>query len=102
MDVRDVRRNDRRRFRAPRPGDEVDLWLRAELVGELAPLTAAARVRELRSRGVDRLRVRVVKVPAGDVLAAGDAVKVEAPELMGHTADPGVYVRLEDLDLPTC
>jgi hypothetical protein len=37
----------------------------------------------------------------GDVLAAEDAVKVEAPELMGDTAYPGVYVRLEFLDLAT-
>jgi hypothetical protein len=101
MDVHDVRPNGHRRFRAPRRGDEVDLWLRGELVGELAPPTAADRVRELRGRGVDRLRVRVVKVPWGDVLAAEDAVKVEAPELMGDTAYPGVYVRLEFLDLPT-
>lgn len=101
MDVHDVRPNGRRRFRSPQRGDEVDLWLRAELVGELAPPPAAARVRELRARGIERLRVRVVKVPWGEVLTAEDAVKVEAPELMGETGDPAVYVRLEFLDLPT-
>ncbi len=89
------------RFRRPHPGDEVDLWLRSELSRELAPPTAATRVRELRASGVDRLRVRVVKVPLADVLAAEDAVKVQAPELMADTGDPTVYVRLEFLDLPT-
>ena len=101
MDVHDVRPNGRRRVRSPQRGDEVDLWLRAELVGELAPPTAAARVRELRARGIERLRVRVVKVPWGEVLTAEDAVKIEAPELMGETGDIAVYVRLEFLDLPT-
>ena len=90
-----------RRFRRPRPGDEVDLWLRSELPGELALPTAAARVHELRASGVDRIRVRVVKAPRADVLAAEDAVKVEAPELSGDTADPTFYVRLEFLDVPT-
>jgi type IV pilus biogenesis protein CpaD/CtpE len=82
----------------PRPGDEVDLCLRSGLLRELAP-AAAAQVRELRASGVDRLRVRVVKVPSGDVLAAEDAVKVEAPELLGKTGDAGLYVRLDFLDL---
>ena len=88
------------RFRRPAPGAEVDLWLRSELPGELTPATAA-RVQDLRASGVDRLRVRVVKVPRADVLAAEDAVKVEAPELVGDSGDSGVYVRLEFLDLPT-
>jgi hypothetical protein len=42
-----------------------------------------------------------VRVPWGDMVAAEDAVEVEGPELMGDTAYPGVYVRLEFLDLPT-
>ena len=42
-----------------------------------------------------------MKVPLADVLAAEDAVKVQAPELMADTGDPTVYVRLEFLDLPT-
>ena len=90
-----------RRFRRPQPGDDVDLWLRSELAGELALPTAAARVHELRARGVDRLRVRVVKAPRAEVLAAQDAVKVEAPELNRDAADPTLYVRLEFLDVPT-
>jgi hypothetical protein len=90
-----------RRFRRPHPGDQVDLWLRAELPRELALPAAAARVRELRASGVDRLRVRVVKAPRAEVLAAEDAVKVEAPELNRDTADPTLYVRLEFLDVPT-
>jgi hypothetical protein len=90
-----------RRFRRPHPGDEVDLCLRAELAGELALPTAAARVRELRASGVDRLRVRVVKAPRAEVLAAEDAVKVEAPELNRDAADATFYVRLKFLDVPT-
>jgi hypothetical protein len=98
--VYDLRRTGRL-FRSPRPGDEVDLSLRLELLSELTPPTAAARVSELRASGVERLRVRVVKVPWGDVLSAEDAVKVEATELIGDTGDPTVYVRLEFLDLPS-
>lgn len=75
--------------------------MRSELVRELAPASAAARVRELRASGVDRVRVRVVKAPRGEVLAAKAAVKVEAPELNGGTGDPALYVRLEFLNLPT-
>ena len=69
-------------------------------MSELAP-TAAARVRELRASGPDRLRVRVVKVPWAHVLAAEDAVKVEVPELIGDTGDATMYVSLRFLDLPT-
>jgi hypothetical protein len=100
MGVQDLRRTGRR-FRAPHPGDEVDLWLCLGLLSELASPTAVARVRELRASGVDRLRVRVVKVPWGDVLAAEDAVKVEAPEFVEDTGDPTLYVSLKFLDLPT-
>ena len=89
-----------RRFRKPQPGDEVSLWLRDELSRELAPRTAAARVDELRASGVERLSVRVAKVPRGYLLGAQDAVKVEAPQLTGDAADAGVYVRIEFLDLP--
>jgi len=96
----DAPRRTRRCFRKPRLGDEVDLWLRSELSRDLALPTAAARVDVLRANGVDRLRVRVVKVPVGDVLDARDAVKVEAPELVGDTGDPTIYVSLEFLDLP--
>jgi hypothetical protein len=99
MDGHDSRQTGRR-FATPHPGDEVDLWLDAELACELAPATAAARLHELRASGVDRVRVRVVRVPQSDVLGAEDAVKVEAPELIGGTGDPTVYVRLEFLDLP--
>jgi hypothetical protein len=42
----------------------------------------------------------VVKAPRVGTLGADDAVKVQAPELAGDTGDPGVYVRLEFLDLP--
>jgi hypothetical protein len=35
------------------------------------------------------------------VLAAEDAVKVEAPELNRDAADATLYVRLEFLDVPT-
>lgn len=100
MDVQDLRRTDRR-FRVPRPGDEVDLWLCLGLLSELASPTAAARVQELRASGVDRLQVRVVKVPWAHVLTAEDAVKVEVPELIGDTGDATVYVSLKFLDLPT-
>jgi hypothetical protein len=100
MDGHDARRTGRR-FATPHPGDEVDLWLRPELSSELPLPTAAARLNELRASGVDRLRVRVARVPHGDVLSAEDAVKVEAPELIGDPGDSGVYVRLEFLDLPT-
>jgi DNA-binding NarL/FixJ family response regulator len=89
-----------RRFRTPHPGDEVDLRLCPELSRELSQAGAAARVRELRASGVDRLRVRVVKAPIGQVLAPEDAVKVAAPELLRDPAEPTVYVRLEFLDLP--
>jgi hypothetical protein len=87
------------RFRRPNPGDEIDLRLRAGLERELEP-SATARIRELRRRGIDRLRIRVVKAPRLAVLSAQDAVKVEAPELAGATGDPTAYVRLEFLDLP--
>ena len=90
-----------RRLRRPHPGDEVDLWLCLGLVRELPSPTAVARVNELRASGVDRVGVRVVKVPWGDVLAGEDAVKVEAPELIADTRDPTVYVSLKYLDLPT-
>jgi hypothetical protein len=99
VDEDDPRRTSRR-FRTPQPGDEVDLRLSSELERELVPATTAARVQELRRGGIDRLRVRVVKAPRIDVLAARDAVKVEAPELAGDTGYPTVYVRLESLDLP--
>jgi hypothetical protein len=78
----------------------VDLWLHSGLPGELRSARAAARVRELRARGVNRLRVRVVKAPRLDPLSADDAVKIEAPDLIQDTSDPTVYVRLEFLDLP--
>jgi hypothetical protein len=97
---RDDPRWSSRRFRTPQPGDEVDLWLSSELERELAQPTTAARVHELRQSGIDRLRVRVVKVPRMRVLGAQDAVKVEAPELSGDTGDPALYVRLDLLDLP--
>lgn len=100
MEIDDPRRT-RRCFRKPYPGEKVDLWLRSELSRELVSTTAAARVDELRASGANRLQVRVVKVPIGDMLGARDAVKVEAPELTGDTGDPTVYVRLEFLDLPT-
>ena len=100
MHVRELRPTGRRLCR-PHPGDDVDLWLCLGLVRELASPTAVARVQELRASGIDRLRVRVVKVPWGDVLAGEDAVKVEAPELSADTADPTVYVSLKFLDLPT-
>jgi hypothetical protein len=93
-------RHGGRRFRKPQPGDEVQLHLRDDLSHELAPVGAGARVRDLRAHGVEQLRVRVLKVPRGSVLAAEDAVKVEAPELTGDRHDPGVYVRIEFLDLP--
>lgn len=91
----------RRCLRTPRPGDEVDLRLRFDLPGELGRDPAAARVSELRARGVHRLRVRVVKAPQLDVLSADDAVKISAPELLPGTSDPTLYVRLEFLDVPT-
>ncbi len=100
MGLDDPRRT-RRAFRKPHPGDELDLWLRSDLSRELAPPSAAAGFEELRASGADRLRVRVVKVPVGEVLGAGDAVKVEAPEFVGDTGDPTVYVSLEFLDLPS-
>ncbi len=43
----------------------------------------------------------MVKVPFGQVLAAEDAIKVAAPELIEDTHDPTVYVRREFLNLPT-
>jgi hypothetical protein len=89
-----------RRFRRPRPGEEVDLWLRSELADELAPPEAAACVDKLRADGVDRLRVTVVKSPGAELLGAEDAVKVQAPELAADPRDPAVYVRLAFLDLP--
>ena len=89
------------RFQTPHPGDEVVLWLRSELFDELRPQGAAERVRELLAKGVDRLRVRVVKVPWGDVLGADDAVKVEAPELACGPSETAIYVRLAYLELPT-
>lgn len=100
MDRDDPRRN-KRRFRTPHPGDQVDLWLSSELERELTPSTTAARVHELRQRGIDRLRVRVLKAPRIDVLGEQDAIKVEAPELAGDAGDPTAYVRLKLLDLPT-
>jgi len=96
MDIEDPRRNTRR-FRRFRPGDEVNLCLCSDLSRELGP-AAAARMRELRADGVDRLPVQVVKAPRA-VLGAQDAVKVDAPDLVG-TTDPTVYVRVEFLELP--
>ena len=96
MDIEDPRRNTRR-FRRFRPGDEVNLCLRSDLSRELEP-AAAARMQELRADGVDLLPVQVVKAPRAE-LGAEDAVKVEAPDLVG-TADPTVYVRVEFLELP--
>ena len=58
-------------------------------------------MRELRARGIDRVRVRVVKVPQAGMLGAEDAVKVEAPELTGDGDDSGLYVSLAFLDMPT-
>ena len=43
----------------------------------------------------------MVKVPFGQVLAAEDAIKVAAPELIEDTHDPTVNVRREFLNLPT-
>ena len=57
-------------------------------------------MRELRARGIDRVRVRVMKVPHAGMLAAEDAVKVDAPELTGDGDDSGLYVRLAFLDIP--
>jgi anti-anti-sigma factor len=94
-------RRNGRRFRTPHAGDEVDLWLRSDLSSEFGLAPAAARLRELRAGGVDRLRVRVVKAPRVESLSAEDAVKIEAPDLLQDTSDPTVYVRLEFLDLPT-
>jgi hypothetical protein len=94
MDAEDRQRNTRR-FRRMLPGDEVNLCLRSELAWELGP-AAAARIQELRADGVDRLPVRVVAAPPPGV---GDAVGVEAPDLVG-TIDPTVYVRVEFLELP--
>jgi hypothetical protein len=90
-----------RLFRRPRPGAEVTLFLRPDLSANLSPPSAAARLGELRARGIDRVRVRVLKAPRGQVLTGEDAVKVEAPELTGDSVDTTVYVRLEFLDLPT-
>lgn len=59
---------------------------------------ATARVFKA-SRGIRR--VQVGKVPFGQVLAAEDAIKVAAPELIEDTYDPTVYVRREFLNLPT-
>jgi anti-anti-sigma factor len=89
-----------RRLRTPHPGDDVDLWLRSDLAGELGLAPAAARVHELRARGVNRLRVRVVKAPQLNLLSEDDAVKIEAPELLPDSSDPTAYVRLKFLDLP--
>ena len=96
MNIKDPRWNPRR-FRRFRPGDELNLCLRSELSRELAP-AAAARLQELRADGVDRLPVHVVKAPRA-VLGAEDAVKVDAPDLVG-TTDPTFYVRVEFLELP--
>jgi len=68
-----------------------------QLAAELPP---GARLRQLRAMGLEHLRVRVVKAPHADTLAAWDAVKIEAPELIGNATDPTVYVRLEFLELP--
>ena len=97
MDIEDPRRNSRR-FCRLRPGDEANLCLRSELSRELGP-AAAVRIQELQASGVDRLTVRVVKAPRADVLGVQDAVKVEAPELVGRS-DPTVYVRVEFLEVP--
>jgi hypothetical protein len=90
-----------RRFRRPTPGTEVYLALRPELSRNLPLRAAAARLDELRASGIERIAVRVVKAPRGDVLTPEDAVKIEVPELAGDSADPTLYVRLEFLDLPT-
>jgi|SRR5215218_8578899 len=89
-----------RRFRRPSPGDEVDLCLRQDLPDELGSDAAPDRVHQLRARGIDRLRVRVVKAPRADVLTADDAVKVRALSLASDMNDAGLYVRVEFLDLP--
>ena len=91
----------RRRFRTPHPGDEVDLWLRSDLSDEPGLAPAAAQLSGLRARGVDRIRVRVLKAPQLDVLSEDDAVKIAAPELLPGTSEPTFYVRLEFLDVPT-
>jgi hypothetical protein len=96
MDTENPRRNTRR-FRRFLPGDEVNLCLRSELSRELGPV-AAARIRELRAHGVDRLPVHVVKAPAV-MPGEEDAVEVEAPDLVGTLA-PTVSVRVEFLELP--
>jgi hypothetical protein len=96
MDTGDPRRNARR-FRRFLPGDEVNLCLRSELSRELGPV-AAARMRELRAHGVDRLPVHVVKAPLVKP-GAQDTVEVEAPDLVG-TVHPTVSVRVAFLELP--
>ena len=96
MHAENPRRNPRR-FRRFLPGDEVNLCLRSELSRELGP-AAAARIRELRAQGVDRLPVQVVKAPLV-MPGAEPAVEVEAPDLVG-TTDPTVSVRVEFLELP--
>jgi hypothetical protein len=100
-DARASNGRDGRRLRTPHRGDEVDLWLRSDLSEELGLAPAAARMRELRARGVDRLRVRVVKAPLVDLVSADDAVKIEAPDLLQDTSDPTIYIRVKFLDLPT-
>jgi hypothetical protein len=89
-----------RRFRRPLPGTEVYLDLRSALSRNLSPPTAA-RLDDLRASGVDRIQVRVLKAPRGDVLTSEDAVKIEVPELTGDSTDPTMYVPLEFLDLPS-
>ena len=96
MDTENPPRNTRR-FREFRPGDELNLCLRSGLSRELGP-AVAARIHELRAQGVDRLPVQVVNTPRVRP-GAGDAVVVEAPDLVG-TTDPAISVRVEFLELP--
>jgi hypothetical protein len=86
-------------FRAPRAGEQVNLWLRSDLPRELALPSAAARIHELQARGIDHVAVQVMKVPLADVLGAEDAVKVAAPQLT-EAKDASAYVRVKFLDLP--
>jgi anti-sigma B factor antagonist len=101
VEARASKERRRRCLRTPHPGDEVDLLLHSDLSGEPGLAPAAARVSGLRARGVNRLRVRVVKAPQLDLLSADDAVKIAAPELLPGTSDPTFYVRLKFLDVPT-
>jgi hypothetical protein len=89
----------RGRFRTPRRGEQVNLWLRSDLPSELALPSAAARIHELQARGIDCVAVRVLKAPLTDVLSAEDAVKVEALQLT-EADDATAYVRVKFLDLP--